>query len=69
MSFEKQEIKQYSDLMEMQLLSIEKEIEQVKRSKQKLSIVRHDMRHHLNIILTQLQNDNIEKAIDYLEVM
>lgn len=63
----KQEIEQYSDLMKMQLLSIQKEIEQVKRSKQKLSILRHDMRHHLNIILTQLQNDNIEKAIDYIE--
>lgn len=62
----KQEIKQYSDLMEMQFLSIEKEIEQVKRSKQKLSILRHDMRHHLNIVLTQLQNDNIAKAIDYI---
>lgn len=63
----KQEIKQYSDLMEMQLLSIEKEIDQIKRSKQKLSILRHDMRHHLNIILTQLQRDHVEKAIDYIE--
>ncbi len=63
----KQEIEQYSNLMKMQLLSIEKESEQVKRSKQKLSILRHDMRHHLNIILTQLQNDNITKAIDYIE--
>ncbi|MDE7248028.1 MAG: GHKL domain-containing protein, partial [Lachnospiraceae bacterium] len=63
----KQEIKQYSDLMKMQLLSIQKEIGQIKRSKKKLSILRHDMRHHLNIILTQLQNDNIEKAIEYIE--
>ena len=63
----KQEIKQYNDLMKMQFLSVEKEIEQVKRSKQKLSILRHDMRHHLNIILTQLQNDNIKKAVDYIE--
>lgn len=53
--------------MKMQLLSVEKEIEQVKRSKQKLSILRHDMHHHLNIILTQLQNDNIKKAVDYIE--
>lgn len=59
----KQELKQYSDLMKMQLFSIEKEIEQVKRSKQKLSILRHDMRYHLNIILTQLQNNNTKKAI------
>lgn len=63
----KQEIKQYSDLMEMQLLSVEKEIEQIKRSKEKLSILRHDMRHHLNIILTQLQRNSVEKAIDYIE--
>lgn len=64
---EKQEIEQYSGLMEMQLLSIQKEIEQVRSSKRKLSILRHDMRHHLSIILTQLQNDNIEKAVDYIE--
>ena len=63
----KQEFKQYSELMKMQLLSIEKEIEQVRHSKQKLAILRHDMRHHLNIILTQLQNNNTEKVIEYIE--
>lgn len=62
----KQEMEQYGDLMKMQFLSVEKEIEQVKRSKQKLSILRHDMRHHLNIVLTQLQNNNIQKAVDYI---
>ena len=65
----RQEMKRYSDLMEMQFLSIQKEIKQVKRSKQKLSILRHDMRHHLNIILIQLQNDNVEKAIGYIEAI
>lgn len=63
----KQELEQYSGLMKMQLLSIEKEIEQVKSSKQKLSILRHDMHHHLNIILTQLQNNNTAKAIEYIK--
>ncbi|MDE6016967.1 MAG: GHKL domain-containing protein [Acetatifactor sp.] len=63
----KQEFKQYSELMKMQLRSIEKEIEQVRHSKQKLAILRHDMRHHLNIILTQLQNNNTEKVIEYIE--
>lgn len=63
----KQEIEQYSNLMELQLLAVEKEVDQVKRSKEKLSILRHDMRHHLNVILSQLQNDNIRKAIDYIE--
>lgn len=63
----KQEMEQCGDLMKMQLLSVQKEIEQVKYSKQKLSILRHDMRHHLNIIMTQLQNDNREKAIEYID--
>lgn len=50
-----QEVKRYNDLMEIQLTSIQKEIEQIKTSKQKLAILRHDMRHHLDIILMQLQ--------------
>lgn len=62
----KQEIRQYSELMEIQLLSTQKEIEQVKRSKHKLAILRHDMRHHLNIILTQLQNDHTTQAVNYI---
>ena len=63
----KQEIRQYSELMQMQLSSIQKEIKQVEQNKQKLTILRHDMRHHLNIILTQLQNNNKEKAINYIQ--
>lgn len=62
----KQEISQYNALMEIQLLSIQKEIEQVRKSKQNLAILRHDMRHHLNIILAQLQNHHTEKAADYI---
>lgn len=63
----KQEIRQYSELMQIQLSSIEKEIKQVKQNKQKLTILRHDMRHHLDIILTQLQGRNTEKAINYIK--
>ncbi len=63
----KREIRQYSELMQMHLSSIEKEIEQVKQNKQKLTIFRHDMRHHLDIILTQLQINNTEKAINYIK--
>lgn len=63
----KQEIRQYSELMHMQLSSIEKEIKQVKQNKEKLTILRHDMRHHLDIILAQLQINNTEKAMDYIK--
>ena len=61
-----QEAKQYSNLMELQLLSIENEIENVKATKYTLSILKHDTRHHLNILLTLLQNNNTDKAIDYI---
>lgn len=63
----KQEIRQYNELMQMQLSSIKNEIRQVEQSKQKLAILRHDMRHHLGIILTQLQIANTEKAIHYIK--
>lgn len=63
----KQEIWQYSELMQMQLSSIENEIKQVKRSKEKLTILRHDMRHHLDLILAQLQVNNTQEAIHYIK--
>lgn len=63
----KQETRHYNELMQMYLSSIEKEIKQFKQSKQKLTILRHDMRHHLNIILTQLQSGKTEKALNYIK--
>lgn len=63
---QKQEISQYNNLMEIQLLSVQNEIEQVRQSKKMLSILRHDMRHHLNVVLSQLYKGNTELAIDYI---
>lgn len=64
---DKQEILQYSELMEMQLLSIQSQIGQMKSSQKRLVILRHDMRHHLDLILTQLQNGNTDAAIGYIQ--
>lgn len=63
----KREIGQYSQLMQMRLSSIENEVTQIKQNKQKLTIFRHDMRHHLDMILTQLQMNNTEKAMNYIK--
>ncbi len=63
----KLEIRQYSDLMELQLASIHKEIEHVNDSKKKLTIMKHDMRHHLHIIHTFLQENRVERALDYIK--
>lgn len=62
----RQEARQYSELMHMHLSSIENEIKQVEQNKQKLTILRHDMRHHLDLILAQLQINDTEKAINYI---
>lgn len=66
-SEKKSEIRQYSDRMEMQLISLQKEIEQVRNSEQTLAILRHDMRHHLNFILSMLNQNHPEKAISYIQ--
>lgn len=58
---------QYSDRMEMQLISLQKEIDQVRNSEQTLAILRHDMRHHLNLILSMLNQNHPEKAISYIQ--
>lgn len=62
----RQKIMQYAIMMEMQLSSIQKEVKQIKTSKQKLAILRHDMRHHLDIILTLLQNNSTDSAMHYV---
>lgn len=63
---QKRESKQYSDLMEMQLTSINNEIEQAKKSQQILSIYRHDMRHHMNILHMMIGNGNTDGALEYI---
>lgn len=62
----RQELFRYNELIMMRLASIQKEIDQVRKSEHKLSILRHDMRHHLDIVLAQLQNGNAPQAMDYI---
>lgn len=63
----KMEIRQYSNLMELQLQGIQKEIEYVEDNKRKLSIMKHDMRHHLHIIEAFLEENHMEHAIQYIQ--
>ncbi len=63
---QKRESRQLNSIMEMRLNSIRNEIDQVKKSEQMLSIYRHDMRHHMNILHTMIQNENTDSALDYI---
>ena len=62
----KQEITQYSNLREMQLQSMQNEIEQVKISSQRLAILRHDMRHFLTNVSGYIENGETEKAQEFI---
>ena len=63
----KSRTEQYNELISMQLNSLRSEIEQAKKSEQKMSILRHDMRHHLSILQTYIQQEEPDKAIEYIQ--
>lgn len=63
---QKRESKQYGDLMEIQLHSVQNEIDNVRASEKALSIYRHDMRHHMNILHMMIGNGNTDGALEYI---
>ena len=65
----KNRTEQYNELINMQLHSLHSEIEQAKKSERNMSILRHDMRHHLMILQTYVQNQETDKALDYIQQM
>ncbi len=64
---QKRESRQYGVLMEMQLNSIQNEIDQVRVSEQNLSIFRHDLRHDMNILYTLIESGKNQDALDYIK--
>ena len=63
---EKCEAKQYNQLMEMKKAQSEKEIEAIKRSEYAVSLLRHDMRHFMNTIISYIEQGDTEKAKAYI---
>ena len=63
---EKQEAEQRNRLIKMQRTQSEKEIEAIKRSEYAISILRHDMRHFLLNISAYIDNNEIDKAKEYI---
>lgn len=63
---EKQEAKQRNHIMEMQRNQSQKELEAIKRCEYSISLLRHDMRHFLANISTFIDQNEMEKAKDYI---
>lgn len=63
---EKCAAEQQKRLIEIQTAHSIKEIEEIKRSKYEISLIRHDMRHFLSNISVMMGNHDYEKAQDYI---
>lgn len=62
----KSKAEQYNELIRMQLSSLHTEMASTRKSEQKMSILRHDTRHHLSVLRTLIQQGDTEKALEYL---
>ncbi len=63
---EKREAQQRNRMMKMQRAQSQKELEAIKRSEYSVSLLRHDMRHFLANISAFINNDETEKAKEYI---
>ena len=63
---EKREAQQRNRMMEMQRAQSKKELEAIKLSEYSASLLRHDMRHFLANISAFIDNDETEKAKEYI---
>ena len=64
---EKCAVEQHKKLIEIQMAQSLKEIEEIKRSKYEISLIRHDMRHFLSSVSVMIENKDYEKAQEYIQ--
>ena len=62
----KSKAEQYNELIRMQLSSLHAEMVSTRKSEQRMSILRHDTRHHLSVLRTLIQQGETDKALEYL---
>lgn len=60
------EAEQRNQIMEMKRIQSEKELDAIRRSERAVSILRHDMRHFLLSISSYIENNDNEKALEYI---
>lgn len=63
----KNEIVRRNQLLEIQTKQSVKEIDLLHSREHELALLRHDIRHHLQNILSDVENGNTEHAISYIE--
>lgn len=63
---EKVEAEQHNQMMQLKRAQSEREIEAIKRSEYQVSLLRHDMRHFMNNIVSYIDQGDFEKAKAYI---
>ena len=63
---EKYKVEQHNQIMEMKKAQSEKELEAIKRSEYAVSLLRHDMRHFMNTIISYIEQGDTENAKSYI---
>ena len=66
---EKQHIETNNKLMYMKQTQVEKEMTLMEENEKKIVLIRHDMRHFLNNILNDFENNQNEHAIYYIHTL
>ena len=61
----KSKAEQYNELIRMQMNSFQAEMDNTRKSEKKMSILRHDTRHHMAVLRTLIQQGDCEKALEY----
>ena len=54
-------------MLENELYNVENEIESLSELEHKTRVYRHDMRHHLSLLLMYLEEDQIKEAKTYIQ--
>lgn len=62
----KSKAEQYNELIRMQMNSFQAEMDNTRKSEKKMSILRHDTRHHMAVLRTLIQQGETDKALEYL---
>lgn len=57
----KSKAEQYNELIRMQMNSFQAEMDNTRKSEKKMSILRHDTRHHMAVLRTLIQQGDCEK--------
>lgn len=66
---DKQRIETNNKLMYMKQAQVEKEMELMEENEKRIVLIRHDMRHFLNNILNDLENNKNDHAINYIHTL